>query len=205
MYCRVVNGQIVSSPQVLPVTTAEVSNLSSATDDIKIQFGWYPVIDDPAPSFNPLTQRLVSSLTLEENFVRQTFTVENLSEQDATAELARVRQDAIAFINQKAGECRQKYMTDIPGQESTYLLKEQEVRAYLADPNPDMADYPLIAAEAAACGWTVQYTVGYITQTAVMFRQVAALVEGKRRGGIIAVENATTIEAIEAAKDISWP
>lgn len=205
MYCKIVDGQIVSPPQAVPTTTAEVSNLSTAPDDIKVQFGWYPVVSDSLPVIDPLTQRIVSSLTIEGDTVRQSFTVENVSSQEAAENLAQAKREAIAFINQKAGETRQKYMTDIPGQESTYLLKEEEVKRYLDDPEPDMVDYPLIAAEAAACNWTVEFTVNYIRQTAVMFRQVAAAVEGRRRGGIIAVENAVNLSQIEAAKDIIWP
>lgn len=98
-------------------------------------------------------------------------------------------------INREAGACRSRYITVIPGQESTYLMKEQEARAY-----PGAGPFPMLEAEAEACGATVAEIATLVIQTATQWRLLAAMVEGVRRGAILAVERATTVAEVDAVR-----
>lgn len=201
MYCKVENGTpqfpVVERIGLLP----NISNIDGASNEVKRELGWYVVVNDPLPEYDTLTHRLESVLTLDGTIVRRSFSVVERPSGEYQNLLTESRKAAIQKINTEAGQCRQKYMTDIPGQESTYLIKE--AKAFLGDSEPDPSDYPLLVVEAAACNWTLEYTVQYVMQTAAMFRQVAAAVEGLRRGAIIAVESATTQAAIDAATTIT--
>lgn len=203
-YCRVVNSAIVSEPMELP-PLASLSNPSAAPVAVLKSLGWWPVTPATLPEFDPVTQRLVFWYELSTTHVLERVVVETLSSQDQLANLVAAKATAIAKVNFDAGVCRQKFMTDIPGQESTYLIKEDEARRFLSVEDPDPNDFPILNAEATACGWTLEYTVNYVMTTAMMFRQIAATVEGLRRGAITKIEQATTSSAITALAQINWP
>jgi len=61
-------------------------------------------------------------------------------------DMAPIRAAAHAEIDAAAGAARASVLTMVPGQEMTYLRKEDQARAYLADGDPDDADYPLLQA-----------------------------------------------------------
>lgn len=124
--------------------------------------------------------------------------------------LAASRRAAIGRINGAAGELRRTFITSIPGQEMLYLAKENEARLFIADPAPNMADYPLIAAEigpgltAPDASSLAQLWLNMGSQ----WRQVAAQIETARLGAVYAVETATSeaeIAAIEAAYQGALP
>ncbi|EKE78423.1 hypothetical protein [Oceanibaculum indicum] len=66
----------------------------------------------------------------------------------ATLEEAKLR--AHETIDIVAGAARASVLTMVPGQEMTYLRKEDQARAYLADGDPDDNDYPLLQASVGA-------------------------------------------------------
>lgn len=61
--------------------------------------------------------------------------------------LAPIRASAVAEINSLVASVRSRIITELPGQQMVYLRKETEARAWVADPTPDLANYPLLAAE----------------------------------------------------------
>lgn len=133
------------------------------------------------------------------------------TKQDAiAAKLQAAKTDAIGRVNTTAGNLRRTFITAIPGQEMLYLAKENEARLYIADPAPDMADYPLIAAEigpglTAPDAWSLAQL--WLNMGA-QWRQVAAQIETARLGAVYAVEAAQSeaeIAAIEAAYQASLP
>lgn len=65
----------------------------------------------------------------------------------AAAALAEARATAHAALATRIAAARSALITDLPGQQMIYLAKEAEARAFLADPAPDLAAYPLLAAE----------------------------------------------------------
>jgi hypothetical protein len=122
---------------------------------------------------------------------------------------ARAARDAARFaaaqaaardrINRLAGEARRPFITDIAGQEMIYLGKEAEARAYLADPAPDPADYPMLMAEVGLTAATPGQLAQLWLQMGAIWRQVAAAIEGARMTALIAVDAAATESAIDAA------
>lgn len=117
---------------------------------------------------------------------------------------APLRTAAIARINARAAAARAPYLTDILGQTLIYSAKEDEARAWVADPAPDIANYPLMAAEVGP-GLTAPDgdTLAQIwLNLGALWRQVAAQIETARLGAVYAVEAAAdpaAIAAIEAA------
>jgi hypothetical protein len=120
-----------------------------------------------------------------------------------------VKREAIARVNQLAGECRARYLTTVPGQAETYLLKSDELEAYdaaVAAGQPILpAAYPILFTEALATGTTLAETADLVRTTRAQWVQLAAVVEGMRRGAIVAIEQATTEAAVRAAIPESWP
>jgi hypothetical protein len=122
---------------------------------------------------------------------------------------ATVKADAIALVNTRAGDCRARYLTTVPGQAETYLLKADELRAYdaaIAAGAPIVpAAYPILSTEALATGATLDATATLVRETRAQWVQLAAAVEGMRRGAIVAIEAATTEAAAWAAVPEVWP
>lgn len=64
--------------------------------------------------------------------------------------------EACQSIDAAAGVARRRYITDVPGQQGTYLVKAEQAAAYITAhaADADAAVPPYIAAEAAATGAT---------------------------------------------------
>lgn len=119
----------------------------------------------------------------------------------ADTELVNRRLAAVARINTAAGAVRRLYVTDIPGQEALYLLKEAEARGWLAEVVPDPADYPLIAAEIGITAPTGDEVAQVYLNLAAIYVQAAAQLEHARLGHIAMAETTTTPDAADAAAD----
>lgn len=119
----------------------------------------------------------------------------------ADAALASSRLAAVARINTAAGTVRRRYVTDIPGQEALYLLKEAEARAWLAEAEPDPVQYPLIAAEIGITAPTGDEVAQVYLNLGALYVTAAAQLETARLGHIAIAETAPTPEAAGAAAD----
>lgn len=112
--------------------------------------------------------------------------------------LAGAKARAISDINAGADAVRRRYVTTITGQDMLYLRKEAEARGYIADPDPVLEHYPLIAAEVgitAPSAWEVAQT--YLNMSALWI-QAAAQLETARLGAIAAIEVAESTEDLDA-------
>ena len=122
---------------------------------------------------------------------------------------ALTKHEAIADVNQRAGACRAQYLTVAPGQSETYLLKADELRDYdaaVASGEPvDVTRYPILRTEALATNATLANTATLVRETRTAWLQLAAAVEGIRRGAIVAIERATTEAEVLAAIPEVWP
>lgn len=105
-------------------------------------------------------------------------------------DLAEARAAAIARINSAADSLRRLHVTAITGQDMIYLRKEAEARAWLADPAPDLAAYPLIAAEVGVTAPTAHELAQLWLNMAALWVAIAAPLETARLSGIDAVERA---------------
>lgn len=119
----------------------------------------------------------------------------------ADVALTNARLEAVARINAAAGEVRRLYITDIPGQPTIYQMKETEARAWLADPDPDLADYPFIAAEIGITATTGYEVAQVYLNLGALYVQAAAQLEHARLGHIAMAETAPTPEDATAVAD----
>lgn len=118
------------------------------------------------------------------------------------ADLPTVKARAIDAVNTRAGNSRLKFMTSIPGQESTYQFKQQEMERYYAATDPQPADYPFLAAEAAATGQNLAELAALVKATWEQWQPLAVHIEATRRGAIVAIENAETVEEVLAVQPV---
>lgn len=124
---------------------------------------------------------------------------------DDLEDLDAVKAEAVDRVNTQAGEQRRLYMTDIPGQEGTYLLKGQEAAAYAADPSPEAVDYPYLAQEAADTDSTLADVAALVAATAAAWTSINKVIEGRRRGGLVRIAAAADAAAVAAVFPIVWP
>lgn len=123
----------------------------------------------------------------------------------AAAFAARLAQDqagAVERINTAAGQARQRFITDLPGQEMIYKAKLDEAQAYLAAGEPeDLTGFPLIAAEVGITAQTAYQLAVLWPWMAEVWIAAAAQIEAIRLSGIAAVQSAQDIEGVSAAEE----
>lgn len=109
----------------------------------------------------------------------------------------------LAKIDREAGAFRSRFITAIPGQETTYILKEDEARAWVEGVS-DPADFPYLREESTAKGITVAALVTVVLTTAAQWRALNPKIEAARTAAKDAVLAASTIAAKEAAATVNW-
>lgn len=111
------------------------------------------------------------------------------------------REGALSVVDEEAGRARLRYITSVPGQAETYQRKEQQAREWAASGFVGDAP-PFIAAEAAALGRTPQSVAEEVIALADQWANVTGpVIEACRRKWKVAIEAATTIEGVTAARD----
>lgn len=128
-----------------------------------------------------------------------TFTQFETYQQDI-GNLGTLKESCINQIDATAGMVRSRFITTVPGQEATYMMKAQEARDIkLLNYVVDLINYPLVAAEIEATGEQLSQCVNNILMVENQWRQLAAIIEKERRFGKIGVNAAqTTVDAIVA-------
>lgn len=106
-----------------------------------------------------------------------------------------------AVIDAQAEAARAQFITAAPGQMGTYLNKQAEAAAYLAD---DTVPTPYLTAEAAAIGTTVAALAALVHGTAAAWLAIDVKIEAARRGAKVAASEATDAAGIRAATNINW-
>lgn len=122
--------------------------------------------------------------------------------------LAEATAVARVAIDAEAGAARARYITVAPGQETTYMLKEAQSRAYKAAgyPSATVGDYPMVDAEAQALHGAAptaaqiqSATDGIIAQADAWIAK-AAQIERARIAGKRAVAAAVDVAGVESAR-----
>lgn len=129
-----------------------------------------------------------------------------------TKDLEALRAAAKRKVDGGAEAARQLYVTPGSGQAMVYLVKEAQAKGCLADPNPNPADYPLLACtvgterhpETGAIAQDVTEVAQIVLGMAQQWAQIAAAIETARLGAKNAVDDATTPAQIEAAAAVDW-
>lgn len=116
--------------------------------------------------------------------------------------LADVLASALAAIDTTAGAARSRYITTVPGQEATYLIKAQQARDYQAAGHTGPVP-ALVQAEADATGEAPQLACGRILAEEAAWIAKAAQIETARRRGKIAVGAAADVPAVDAARELA--
>lgn len=109
--------------------------------------------------------------------------------------------EAHASIDAQAEAVRRRFITAEPGQAMTYLQKEAEARAWLAD---HAAPTPILTGEAAALGISVFNLAGQVLANAASWGVIGGKIEGARRAAKLAASAATSAAEIRAATNINW-
>lgn len=113
---------------------------------------------------------------------------------EAGPTLADVIAESLVMIDAGAGQIRTKYLTSVPGQETTYQEKVLDANAYKSAGYPaDATPYPWISAEAAATGKTPTAVADYIIAVKALWIAKGSQIEGERMLGKTSVKNATTV------------
>ena len=119
--------------------------------------------------------------------------------EDHARELATARQTAIREITAIRGAARLAYITDLPGQDMLYMAKMEEARAFIAEAEPDPADYPLIASEVGVTAPTAEEVAQVFLNLNALWRLAAGAIDAACFGAEAAVYAATTATEIDAA------
>lgn len=110
--------------------------------------------------------------------------------------MAAAKADALARLHGRLIILRSQLITDLPGQDMIYLAKESEARAWVADPSPDLAAYPLLAAEAGLTAPNADQLAQLWLNMAALWRAAAAQLEGLRMSMQAAIAAAPTAEEL---------
>jgi len=99
---------------------------------------------------------------------------------DAAALLAQIKAAAHVEIDAAAGETRAQALTCVPGQELTYVRKEDQAKAYLAlvaaEGTPVDSDYPLLQASIGADAFPAGHpNAGQLVSSVAEVAEVVAL------------------------------
>lgn len=112
--------------------------------------------------------------------------------------LDQVKASARARVVAWAAAERTKYITVMPGQEMIYLAKEAEAVRFVADPAPDMADYPFLASEIGVTATTPYELAQVWLFMSQAWRGAAAQIEQARLAALAQIEAALTIAEVDA-------
>lgn len=118
--------------------------------------------------------------------------------------IERTKEMLRAGASRNAEEARNRFLTPGSGQAITYTRKEAEARAWSADADP--ANFPFLAAEAAATNTPLAELVAIVIAQADAWVAVGSAIEARRRGLLVAIDGATTRAQLDAI-DITagWP
>lgn len=119
---------------------------------------------------------------------------------DAAA-LTQAKATAHAALAARIAAARSALITDLPGQQMIYLAKEAEARAWLADPSPDLAAYPLLAAEVGLTAPDPATLAQIWLNMAMLWRNAAAGLEATRLALGAAIDAATTVAEVRAVRE----
>lgn len=110
-----------------------------------------------------------------------------------------IKDQAVIDIDNQSGLTRVKYITDVPGQAETYLLKADQATKFKAA-NYQGAVPGLVQSEATACGISAQAAADAIITKQDQWIALAASIETIRRLGKENVKNATSPQAVETIR-----
>ncbi len=116
-------------------------------------------------------------------------------------DLQKIRLFYAARIDAEAEGMRALFITPGSGQALTYIRKEAEARAYVAD---NGASTPLLTAEASATGVTVADLAATVIASADQWTAIGAQIEALRIGAKQGLSQAANLLEIAQAAAVDW-
>jgi len=104
-------------------------------------------------------------------------------------------------IDNMAEQVRSRFITALPAQVGTYVLKEAAARAWLAD---NTAPTVMLQPEATARGMTLEHLATEVIALADQWSTLSGAIEGLRFGAKARLAAANTVGAIAAAAVVNW-
>lgn len=153
---------------------ATISNFANLSQAELYSFGWAPVTWVPLPDLDGYYTATTPSWDDE---ARQ-FVFAALPK-----DISALLKVCEAAIDQAASDACARYLSIGVAQDLRYAEKASEIKAYLAAENPDPADYPVMAAEAAACGATLAEKAAEISLVRNRWVELCAAIESARISG----------------------
>lgn len=115
---------------------------------------------------------------------------------DAVA-LAVFREEVTHALNQLCKRVRGQFVTELPGQDMIYIAKEAEALSYLAQPDPVLDGYPLLAAEVGITAPSAHELAQIWANMGMLWRMAAAQIEGLRMATLNAISAAQSIDELK--------
>lgn len=133
----------------------------------------------------------------------------------AAAILEAAKTAAILSVNTAAEAKRMTYTTPGSGQAMTYQKKLVEAQIIMVDAasqaaadamnNADLkANYPMIWASIPKSGATALAVAQLVINTELQWGQIGGVIEKKRNTALLAIEQATTLAAVQEAATVDW-
>lgn len=111
-----------------------------------------------------------------------------------------------AQLDMDAETVRLQFITPGAGQAMTYQQKAAEAAACLADPDPDPAHYPLLAAEIGITSETLAGVATVVHGQHQAWRIIGGLIEAARLNGKKEIDASGSVADAQAAFDaVEWP
>jgi hypothetical protein len=128
----------------------------------------------------------------------------------AASSLADKKEIAKHLVDRQAGNARELYITETPGQQMVYQQKAEEALACKsvidAAGTPDPDDYPHLVAEVGTTAEDLAGVTAIILARRALWIATSAEIEGLRSASKAAIDEATDEAGILAASTgIAWP
>jgi len=158
----------------------------------------------------PLAQRyhadFVSSLIACPDDVQSGWTYDGTSfAAPAAIPLSQVKESLKSRIDVGAESERLKYITPGAGQAMTYQQKADEAARYLSASSPKGSDYPLLSAEIGITAVDIATVAQVIAAAFAQWQTIGGAIEATRLAAKKAIDAAATIDAANAAANVTWP
>ncbi len=189
--------QMTGSPQILPSRWtspdgATITGFNALPQSALHALGWVPVTWETLPDAEAYYSAASATWDAENRQFVYAAIACDLSVVLASCETA---------IDEAAGDVCSRYLSSGHSQDLRYAEKACEIKAYLIDTEPAPAKYPVMAAEAAACGVTLAEKAAEITAVRESWVALCAAIEAARIGGKKACADCTDAEAMLAQRD----
>lgn len=128
--------------------------------------------------------------------------VDPRTQEQLLLEFEKFRTDSVKRVSYIRGMARMPYITDLPGQDMLYIAKAEEAKAFLADSEPVVEDYPLIGSEVGTTAPTAYEVAQIFSNLNMLWRHAAGSIDAacfQAEAAVLQAPDRETINAILSA------